>query len=403
MRESRPFPPMISLARYAQLFAQPEMRGAILASFVGRLPIGISGLALLLFVQANEASVAQAGLVTSAYLAGLAGIAPLVGRLIDRLGPRPVLLAAGLAYPVALVALVSALSQSAALGVVLLLSVAAGATLPQVTTCMRTLYRRRLQDDGELVAALSLDSVLIELVFIIGPMLVAFLVSATSPRVAVLFGAFCGAAGALVITRVRAIRNWPIEPAAHSDLLGVLRDGVFRRLLAVLFGYASVFGLVEIGVASYAFELGRPALAGIILGVMSIGSAAGGLAYGSRAWHLPLTRQFSLALIVMGLSVIPMALVVHPISLAVVGALAGITMAPPLIIQSTMVAKTMPTSQMAEAFTWVTTAMLCGVGLGFALGGTVAETRGAVAVLLLAAAISIAMGSAADRMLDARQ
>jgi MFS family permease len=394
---------MISLARYAQLFAQPEMRGVILASLVGRLPIGISGLALLLLVQANEASVGEAGLVAAVYLAGLAGAAPFVGRLIDRLGPRPVLLAAGLAYPFALVALVSALSHGAALSVVLLLSAAAGATLPQITTCMRTLYRRRLQDDAVLVAALSLDSVLIELVFIIGPMLVAFLVSATSPAVAVLFGAFCGAAGALVITRVPAIRSWPIEPAIRRDLLGLLRDAVFRRLLAALLGYASVFGLVEIAVASYAFELGRPALAGIILGVMSIGSAAGGLAYGSRPWRVPLTRQFSLALIVMGLSVIPMALVASPVSLAVVGALAGITMAPPLIIQSTIVATTMPTSQMAEAFTWVTTAMLCGVGLGFALGGMVAEARDAVAVVLLAAAISIMMGGAAPRLLDGRR
>jgi hypothetical protein len=74
-------------------------------------------------------------------------------------------------------------------------------------------------------------------------------------------------------------------------------------------------------------------------------------------------------------------------------------MAPPLIIQSTMVAKTMPTSQMAEAFTWVTTAMLCGVGIGFAFGGAVAEFRGSDAVFMLAAGISILMGAAARGIL----
>lgn len=399
MRESRPFPPMISLARYAQLFAQPEMRGVILASLIGRLPIGISGLALLLLVQANEASVGEAGLVTAMYLAGLAGAAPFVGRVIDRLGPRPVLLAAGLAYPVALVALVTALSRGAALSVVILLSVAAGATLPQISSCMRTLYRRRLQDDALLVAALSLDSVLIELVFIVGPMLVAFLVAAASPATAVLFGAFCGAVGALIITRVPAVRHWPVEPAAAADLLGVLRDATFRRLLAVLLGYASVFGLVEIGIVAHAIEGGRPALAGVILGVMSIGSAAGGLAYGSRPWHLPLTRQFALALIVMGVAVIPLAFIGSPVLLAVVGALSGITMAPPLIIQSTIVARSMPTHRMAEAFTWVTTAMLIGVGLGFAWGGVIAEQGGAFAVFLLSGTISVAMGAVASRLL----
>ena len=375
------------------------MRGTILASVVGRLPIGISGLALLLLVQAREASFIDAGLVTSAYLAGLAGIAPLVGRLIDRLGPRPVLLAAGLAYPLALLALVSALNRGAPLWLVVVLSFVAGATLPQVTSCMRTLYRRRLQDDNLLVTALSLDSVLIELVFIVGPMLVAFFVAASSPAVAVLFGALCAAVGAIFITRTPALRTWPIEPRHRRSLLGALQDTSFRRLLAVLLGYAAVFGFVDIGAASYAHASGHPALAGVILGVMSIGSATGGLVYGSRPWHMALTRQFALALVIMGASIAPLALIADPYVLSAAALISGFTMAPPLIIQSTMVAKTMPTSQMAEAFTWVTTAMLCGVGIGFAFGGAVAEFRGSDAVFMLAAGISILMGAAARGIL----
>jgi len=35
-----------------------------------------------------------------------------------------------------------------------------------------------------------------------------------------------------------------------------------------------------------------PALAGVLLGLMSAGSAFGGLAYGSCSWRLGLTRQF---------------------------------------------------------------------------------------------------------------
>jgi MFS family permease len=386
---------MISLQRYALLFSQPDLRTAILASLVGRLPIGISGLALLLLVRAREGSFIDSGLVTSAYLAGLAGIAPLVGRLIDRLGPRPVLLVAGLAYPLALLALVSAVNGDASMGLVLLLSFLAGATLPQVTTCMRTLYRRRLQDDTLLIAALSLDSVLIETVFIVGPMLVAFVVAAASPDLAVLLGALCAAVGAVFITRTPALVHWSIEPPQRRRLLGALHDAAFRRLLTILLSYAAVFGFV----ATYAYEVQQPALAGIILGVMSIGSAAGGLAYGSRSWHLPLARQFALALAIMGASIAPMAFIANPWLLSLMAVVSGVTMAPPLIIQSTMVAKTMPTSQMAEAFTWVTTAMLCGVGIGFALGGAVAEAQGAGAVFLLATGITVLMGAAARAIL----
>jgi predicted MFS family arabinose efflux permease len=104
----------------------------------------------------------------------------------------------------------------------------------------------------------------------------------------------------------------------------------------------------------------------------------------------------------MGLSIAPLSFITHPLLLGLVAILSGLTMAPPLIIQSTMVAKNMPTSQMAEAFTWVTTAMLCGVGLGFAFGGVVAEAQGAAAVFLLATAITVVVGVAARGMLQNR-
>jgi MFS family permease len=394
---------MISLQRYVALLAEADLRAAILASLVGRLPIGITGLALLLLVQARESSFAHAGLVTSAYLGGLAGIAPLVGRLIDRLGPRPVLRACAVAYPISLLVLVRATAQEAPLGLILGLSFLAGATLPQVTTCMRTLYRRHLQDDSLLVTALSFDSVLIEVVFIVGPMLVAFVVATSSPDVAVLLGALCAALGAVLVTRTRLLAKWAVEGSPRWTLIGALQHSEFRHLLAILLSYAAVFGFVDIGVATFAHEIGQPALTGVVLGVMSIGSATGGLIYGSRSWHLPLARQFAWSLVVMGLSIAPMAFIAHPVLLGLMAIISGLTMAPPLIIQSTMVAKMTPPRQMAEAFTWVTTAMLCGVGVGFALGGVVAEVNGSPAVFLLATGITVVVGLAARAMLKVSQ
>src|SRR6185369_15636643 len=105
--------PVISLARYSALLARPALRSAIAASVLGRLPIGITGLAVLMLAQDTSGSFGRGGAVAACYVAGLATVAPLFGRLIDRYGPRFTLLACAFAFPAALAALVVALTSSA--------------------------------------------------------------------------------------------------------------------------------------------------------------------------------------------------------------------------------------------------------------------------------------------------
>jgi MFS family permease len=76
------------LGSYRRLLAHSDVREAFAVSLLGRLPIGMVGLALLLLVQLSEASYASFGFVTSAYIAGLPAAAPMLGRLIDRHGPN---------------------------------------------------------------------------------------------------------------------------------------------------------------------------------------------------------------------------------------------------------------------------------------------------------------------------
>src|SRR4051812_19073207 len=126
---------------YATLFADGALRYLYAASVVGRLPIGMCGLAILLLVQDARGSFATAGATTGAYVAGLAVIAPAVGRLIDRRGPRRALLVCSLLFPAWLAALIAAVLNGAAAVLVLACAVAAGASFPPITVCMRTFLR----------------------------------------------------------------------------------------------------------------------------------------------------------------------------------------------------------------------------------------------------------------------
>ena len=58
---------------------------------LARLPFGMGGVALVIFVHARTGSFGIAGLVTGFYTLAFALAGPLLGRLVDRRGPLPVL------------------------------------------------------------------------------------------------------------------------------------------------------------------------------------------------------------------------------------------------------------------------------------------------------------------------
>lgn len=387
--------PVISLIRYRDLLQARDVREIFAASFIGRLPIGITGLAVLLFVQSSLGSFAQGGAAAAFYMAGLAVMAPIFGRVIDRRGPRAVLLATVILFPTALITLVWAIERFGAPAV--LLAAAVGATFPPITVCMRTFFRQRLADELLLSTAYSLESVLIELIFILGPVLVALFVAFASPALAVYFAAACGGAGALLFHRSAAVRTWKIQPRTNARLLGPLGERGFIPLILVVLCFAAAFGFLEIGVTAYATESGSVAIAGLLLGLMSVGSAFGGLAYGSRSWRLRLGPQFSLLLALMGVGLALLSLVSHPAAFAAIGFGAGIVMAPVLIVQSMLVAKSVRPEHTAEAFTWSASALLAGVGLGLAGGGLLLETYRSSAAIAGAAASALA-GAALARL-----
>jgi len=74
---------------------------------------------------------------------------------------------------------------------------------------------------------------------------------------------------------------------------------------------------------------------------------------------------------------------------------AGIVMAPALIIQSMLVAKTARPDEVTEAFTWSASALLCGVGIGVATGGGLLEHFSSPAVLATGSAAALIAAAAA--------
>jgi MFS family permease len=384
---------MLSLERYHALFERPEVRATIVSSVAGRLPIGITGLAILLFVKGRSDSFSLAGTASALYVLGLGLVAPFLGRLIDRLGPRPVLSVCAVLYPAALIALSALVLTSASVAGICVMAVIAGATLPPISACTRALYPRLLSDGALLHTAYSVDSALVEAVFILGPALVAACVAVERPEAAVMLAALSAAVGTAIFLRAPPVRRWTATAARNKrDILGVLRYPKLLLVFAVTLLYSFSFGLFEVAVTAHASAKGSPAAAGVALALASVGSGTGALIFGARHWHAPLKLQFVLALAAMAAGTLLLVPIDNLYLYAAANLVTGIPMATVIATQSLLVSRLTPRARLAESFTWGATCLLVGVSAGIAAGGVMAESF-APHWLLLGAATSTALSA----------
>jgi MFS family permease len=387
---------VISFQRYATLFGVPEVARTLRASIVGRIPIGMAMLAILLFVQGATGSFARAGAASALYVFGLAVLAPFVGRVIDRIGPRPVLITNAVVYPASLLLLVVLVTRHADPLWVALCALVAGAMLPPVTICVRTLLPRLVTQPGLLQTAYSVDSALIEAVFILGPAFVAAFMVFQQPAGAVIMAAVCAAVGTVIFVRAPAVRNWALPPwPVRRSILGPLTEPKLLSLLAATILYSLSFGLFEVAVPAYAAQHGKPAAAGVILAMASVGSAVGVLAYGSREWRLALKQQFLLALMLMAGGMLLLASVSNIYLFALLSMFACMPMAPVIAAQAMLLSRLAPPAMLAESFTWSTTCLLGGISAGIAAGGVLSEIWSPALVIGAACVSTAAAGMVA--------
>lgn len=374
--------PPVGLRRYSALLGRPEVRHPVLWGLLARLPFGMNSLALLLLVQDRTGSYATAGLVTACFAAALALAAPFRGRSADRRGAAQVVRLSGIVHAVALGLALAAILSNRPLGVVLPLVALAGAAFPPVGPVVRSLWQVLCRDDRELSTAYALDSVLVEVSFVSGPLLVGAAAAAGMPEVAVAFGAVATLVGALGLARTEAVRGLTGKPAVgRRDLLGPLRSGPVRWLLLAVLFMGVGFGSIEVGAPAYATERDSAVVGGVLLSVWALGSVLGGLGYGARDWRHPPATQYPVlvALLAVGL-VLPTAAAGPGLTgLLVLGAVllvGGMTIAPFSTCNSVLLGRVAPAGMVTEAFGWSGTGIVVGIAVGNALTGVVVEELG---------------------------
>ena len=354
----------------------------VLASLVGRLPVAFTSLATVLLVREHTWSFATAGLVAAAEAVGASAIAPLQGRLIDRYGQPRVLVPAALGNAAVILALVGSALAEAPATVLAVCGLVAGASLPPLGACMRALWTTLLGPGDSIDTAYSVEAVLVEVMFIAGPVLAAGIFAVASPAAALAVAAALTVIGTLAFVGARAARSWRGRPHTHAPVWAVSAPGM-RTLMAVDSCIGVAFGTVEVAVAAFARSQGSAAAAGVLLAAMAAGSMAGGVWYGTRSWRGPVATRFLVSVALLAAGLAPLALGGSIPVMAVLLVLGGAAIAPSTACVYRLVDDVAPRGTLAEAFTWVSTATIAGIAVGSAIAGPVVEGAGTRAALAL--------------------
>ena len=351
---------------YKELLRKRQVQVVVAASVLTGLSTGIP-LAIVLMVQHETGSFAQAGAVTAALAVASAIAGPAQGRLIDRLGQTRTLPIFGLIGASFTIALVAATLEGAPLWAMIVLAAFASAANAPMFAALRPLWVDLIDRPDQLGTAYAIHAVMAEVFFIAGPVVAALLIALVSPAAAVVVITVVKLGGVLAFAATPASRNWRGEEHANRHWLGALASPGMRTALAADIPFGALFGVLDVAVPAFAKAEGSSAVAGLLLAALAVGSMIGGVIYGSRPRAVSGVRYAQLSTLQAALMV-PLIFSDSTLALGFSMALAGLAVAPLSTVSFGLLDVIAPAGTATEASSWVLTGYQFGLAAGTAAG-----------------------------------
>jgi hypothetical protein len=381
------------------------------AGFVARLPLSIIGLGIVVYISGVTGSYAVAGLLAAAFQLPAAGCALWTSRLVDRHGQHRVIPILVTVHAIGLIAFILTVESGLPVFVQALAVAVAGASQPAIGAIVRarwayTIGRLGQESSPMLRSAFAVESIVDELIFTIGPLLVATLAVRLSLASPLVLAAALTVIGGLLLSAQRAT-----EPPASSTLpratehrgSAIKLPGLLPVVLGAM-GTGFVFGSFEVSAIAFTVRAGTPAAGGYVLAIWALGSLVGGLWFGSRHWRIRLPTQAMLCCLVLALVLIPMPFIRSVPALAIATFISGAAVAPALISGFTLAERLVPATLLTEGLTWSNSGLALGFSAGTALAGIAIDSSGTTMAFVLpiaGAAMAVIVFASTRRLLIA--
>ncbi|PWD51458.1 MFS transporter [Serinibacter arcticus] len=379
---------------YRQILTKPGAWQFSAAGLLARFPISMVGIGIVLMVSDDRlyASYGLAGQVSAAYIIAQAIAAPQIAKLIDRYGQARVMRPAIAISMSGLAVLAFAATNLSPTFVLFALAVVVGATLGSIGSLVRTRWNAVAADSKELHTAYSLESVLDEVVFVIGPVLATVLATSVHPTAGIVVAIVTCVVGGYWFLAQRGTEPAPSGPRTDGvRRTSLLRSRAMGVLVVVFICMGAIFGATDVATVAFAEEVGNKGLAGVILACFAGGSLVGGLFYGARDWKASLWRRFAIGTVALAVGVTMFFFASSLLVLAAVMLVVGIAIAPTLITGNALVQAIVPRDRLTEGLTWIGTALGVGVAGGSAVAGPLIDVHGSHSGFL----VSIGAGAVA--------
>jgi MFS family permease len=368
------------LSAYRPLFAHADTARLVAASLFARWAVAVVDLPLILLAREASGSYAVAGLAVGVRAAAVAVTAPGRGRLVDRHGTRrivpPLVVASALAT-----ALMPAAAAIDAAWLIVVLAGLEGGLAPALPAAMRAEWQRILRGDPErLEQAYTFESSAQVGLYVLAPLVAGALIAVGGPSTALVAAAAVLLAGGLAFGALAHARPQPDVAPARG--LGPIRLPAVATLVIAIALADMALGVVDVAVAAFAQDRGRPGVAGVLLAAFAASAIAGATLYGARRWRQSPERRLIVLLALGSAASLPLALADSLFALGLLLVLAGAPSAAQFATASIAIDKAAPAGTSAEAFNWLSTANATGVALGATLAGVLIEASGTSAAFL---------------------
>jgi len=172
------------LRKYSEFVRQPDVARLLAVAVVTRMPVGMVGFSMLMFLRQSLGNFALAGTAVGANFIACAITAPILGRIIDRHGPARLLWFTGIIQPLALIGILAGVKLELPFPFIVGAAALAGAFATPITTLTRAVWRQRFEREEDRRTAFALDAVTIEINFTLGPAIMAAILASAGATAA---------------------------------------------------------------------------------------------------------------------------------------------------------------------------------------------------------------------------